>query len=72
VTALTTPGDYTYSTTTGIVTLSGALAATTGHAITGSFEFDTPVRFDTDELDGSIIRRGLVDWKGIKLIEVRA
>lgn len=70
-TALTTPGQYTYSTTTGIVTLAAAIKNTTGHPITGSFEFDVPVRFDTDELNAEIIRRGLAAFNGVKLVEVR-
>lgn len=45
----------------------------TGTAVAGDTwtgEFDVPVRFDTDDLQG--IKNGLVsDWNDIKLIEVR-
>jgi uncharacterized protein (TIGR02217 family) len=37
--------------TTGIVTFTAGNFPTTGQAVTAGFEFDVPVRFDTDELD---------------------
>lgn len=68
---MTTPGDYTYSTTTGIVTLSGGITATSGHAITGSFSFYTPVRFDIDDLKQVIVDFGIGGVPTIPLVEVR-
>jgi uncharacterized protein (TIGR02217 family) len=40
---------WTVETTTGLVTFTAAPA--NGSAITAGFEFDVPVRFDTDQLD---------------------
>lgn len=42
-------GTVSVDTTTGLVTLATAPAA--GAAVTAGFEFDTPVRFDSDRLD---------------------
>ncbi len=55
--------------TTGIVTLSSAPANAT--AITADFEFDVPVRFDTDELAISMDSFDAGSWNSIPLIEVR-
>ncbi len=71
VVALTDPADYTYSTTTGIVTISNALKVTTGRIITGYFEFYTPVRFDIDDLKQVITDYGTGGVPTIPLIEVR-
>ncbi|MFY9326486.1 MAG: DUF2460 domain-containing protein [Georgfuchsia sp.] len=60
-------GTYTIDYTTGIVTKTGG-ANPTGW--TG--QFDTPVRFDTDQLQISIeAPHGYGHWNGIPLIEVR-
>ncbi len=44
----TSGADYTVDATTGVVTFTTAPAA--GAAVTAGFEFDVPVRFDTDRL----------------------
>jgi uncharacterized protein (TIGR02217 family) len=41
---------YTLNATTGIVTFTAGNIPTAGQAVTAGFEFDVPVRFDTDEL----------------------
>ena len=56
-------------TTTGLVTFSTAPAA--GAVITASFEFDVPVRFDTDKLSASLDAYGIHSWLDISLVEVR-
>jgi uncharacterized protein (TIGR02217 family) len=67
------PATFTVDTTTGIVTIAAAPAA--GN-ITWSGEFDVPMRFDTDKLEGRIVARnakGLVhEWGSIPIIEVPA
>jgi uncharacterized protein (TIGR02217 family) len=63
--------DFTYSLTTGIVTLSNTMKATTGHLITGSFGFYTPVRFDIDDLNQVITDFGNNGVPNIPLLEVR-
>ncbi len=57
------------STTTGMVTFTSAPANAT--AITADFEFDTPVRFDTDRLSASLDSYGVNSWTDIPLVEVR-
>jgi len=39
--------------------------------ITASFEFDVPVRFDTDYLNASIDNYGSSSWSNIPLVEVK-
>lgn len=59
----------TISTTTGIITF--ATAPGNGVAITASFEFDVPVRFDTDRLSAALESYGISTVNDIPLIEVR-
>ncbi|MDE5062512.1 TIGR02217 family protein [Wolbachia endosymbiont of Drosophila tsacasi] len=42
-----------------------------GTTITASFEFDVPVRFDTDYLNASIDNYGSNSWSNIPLVEVK-
>lgn len=62
------PGDYTVDINTGIVTFTSAPAG--GAVITCGYEFDVPVRFDSDEFQVNIefFRGGSLD---IPMIEVR-
>jgi uncharacterized protein (TIGR02217 family) len=55
---------------TGVVTLSPAPAS--GVAVSADFEFDVPVRFDTDRLSATLDSYGLRSWLEIPLVEVRA
>lgn len=57
-------------TTTGIVTFAAAPAA--GQVVTATFQFDVPVRFDTDKLSASLDAYGVHSWMDIPLVEVRA
>ena len=59
---------YTLDTTTGLVTF--AVAPTAGQPITAGFEFDTPVRFDTDSLDVSYAHFGAGQIPSIPVIEL--
>lgn len=60
---------WSVSTTTGVVTFTTAPAA--GVAITAGFEFDVPVRFDTDALDVTLDLERLGSITSIPLIELR-
>ena len=60
---------WTVNTTTGLVTFAAAPAP--GIAITAGFEFDVPVRFDTDTLDITLDFERLGSITSIPLIEVR-
>lgn len=54
---------------TGAVTFS--VAPANGVAITADFEFDVPVRFDTDRLAATLDSYGTHSWADIPLVEVR-
>jgi uncharacterized protein (TIGR02217 family) len=60
---------WTVNTSTGVVSFAAAPAA--GVAITAGFEFDVPVRFDTDTLDVTLDFERLGSITSISLIEVR-
>ena len=59
----------TVDTTTGIVTFT--TAPLVGEVISADFEFDVPVRFDTDEMAISMDSFDAGNWSSIPLIEVR-
>jgi len=60
---------YSVSTITGIVTFNTAPG--NGVAITANFDFDVPVRFDTDRLNAALDNYGLGSVQDIPLVEVR-
>lgn len=61
--------DYSVDGETGIVTLNVAPAGAAD--VTAGFEFDVPVRFDTDRLDVELSSFDAADVPAIPLIEVR-
>ena len=63
-------GAFTLDPTTGVVTLAAAPAA--GAAVTAGFEFDVPVRFDTDTLSINLAGFRTGEIPSIPLIEIRA
>ena len=60
---------YTADTTNGQIIFTAAPAS--GVVITADFEFDVPVRFDTDHLSASLDNYGSHSWSNIPLIEIR-
>jgi uncharacterized protein (TIGR02217 family) len=56
--------------TTGIVTFSTAPVA--GVDVTADFEFDAPVRFDTDHMAVTIENFRLHRWQQIPIVELRS
>lgn len=62
-------GAFSVDATTGLVTLATAPAA--GAAVTAGFEFDTPVRFDTDRLDITLEGFAAGRVSACALVEVR-
>lgn len=60
---------WSVSTTTGLITFTTAPAV--GVAITAGFEFDVPVRFDTDALDVTLDLERLGSITSIPLLEIR-
>ena len=63
------PSGWSVSTATGLITFTTAPAA--GIAITAGFEFDVPVRFDTDALDVTLDLERLGSITSIPLVEIR-
>jgi uncharacterized protein (TIGR02217 family) len=61
-------GAFTCDPATGLVTFATAPAA--GAAVTAGFEFDVPVRFDTDELDIDLSAFEAGEVPSIPLIEI--
>lgn len=60
---------YSVNYSTGVVTFTSA--PSNGTAITATFEFDVPVRFDTDRLSASLDNYGALSWADIPLVEIR-
>ncbi len=60
---------WSVSAATGLITFTTAPAA--GVAITAGFEFDVPVRFDTDVLDVTLELERLGSITSIPLVEIR-
>lgn len=57
------------NTVTGLVTFTSPPA--NGVVITANFQFDVPVRFDTDKLDISLDTYGSGSWNNIPVVELR-
>ena len=60
---------WSVNTTTGVLTFLTAPAQ--GIAVTADFEFDVPVRFDTDSMAVTIEQIDLHQWSDIPVIEIR-
>ncbi len=60
---------WSVDTTTGI--LSFLVAPAFGLAITADFQFDVPVRFDTDSMAVTLEQLNLSQWQSIPIIEIR-
>lgn len=63
------PSGWTVDNTTGLVTFASAPGS--GVSVTAGFEFDVPVRFDTDELPVTLDIERLGSITSIPLVEVR-
>lgn len=60
---------YSVDHATGVVTFVSAPANTV--LVQADFEFDVPVRFDTDRLSAALDTYGVHSWSDIPLVEVR-
>lgn len=67
-TALT---DFTLAHATGLVTFTAGHIPAIGEEIRAGFEFDVPVRFDTDALSVNLAHAGAGGISSIPLIEIR-
>src|SRR5919106_1061496 len=64
------PSGWSVDTTTGLVTFGTAPAL--GVEVTADFEFDVPVRFDTDHMAVTIQTYQLHNWQQIPIVELRS
>lgn len=60
---------WTVDTTTGLITFSSA--PTSGHEITAGYEFDVPVRFNTDYLEIDLSAFAAGNLPDIPIVEIR-
>lgn len=60
---------WSVNTTTGIITFTTAPG--NGVAVSADYEFDVPVRFDTDRMAVTIEQIDLHQWSGIPILEIR-
>ncbi len=60
---------WSVSTMTGVLTF--LVAPAQGVAVTADFEFDVPVRFDTDSMAVTIEQIDLHQWSDIPIVEIR-
>jgi uncharacterized protein (TIGR02217 family) len=63
--------DWSCDLTTGMVTFAPGAIPGMGEAVTAGFEFDVPVRFDTDHLDINLTSFAAGDIPAIPLVEIR-
>lgn len=61
--------DYAVDTITGLITF--AHPPETGAQITAGFEFDVPVRFDTDRIQTSVASFRAGDVPNVPIVEVK-
>lgn len=62
---------FQVNTTTGIITIGSTLAATNGQTVEAECEFDVPVRFESDLLEGQLQTMDFGTIPNIYLVEVR-
>ncbi|MGH6737318.1 MAG: phage distal tail protein, Rcc01695 family [Methyloceanibacter sp.] len=65
------PGDFAVSTTTGVVTFLPEHIPPVDVAVTAGFEFDVPVRFDTDQLEINLSQIEAGSIPHIPIVEIR-
>ena len=65
------PGDYTVNTTTGVITFTAEHIPASEEEVTAGFEFDVPVRFDTDQLEINLSQIEAGSIPHIPIVEIR-
>jgi uncharacterized protein (TIGR02217 family) len=64
-------GDYSVDHTSGVVTFAPAATPAAGAVISAGFEFDIPVRFDTDRIEISLAAFKAGSVPSVPLLEIR-
>jgi uncharacterized protein (TIGR02217 family) len=67
----TTTVNFTLDALTGLITFNAGSIPATGAVITAGFEFDVPVRFDTDQITINLAHFNAGEIPDISLVEVR-
>ncbi len=65
------PGNFVVSLTSGIVTFLAGHIPAEGAVVTAGFEFDVPVRFDTDQLEINLAQIEAGSIPHIPIVEIR-
>ena len=65
------PLGYVVDTTAGVVTFTEAHIPGSGQAVTAGFEFDVPVRFDTDQFEINLNQIEAGSIPHIPIVEIR-
>ena len=60
---------WSVNTVTGVITFTNAPG--NGVSVSADYEFDVPVRFDTDRMAVTIEQINLHQWSGIPIVEIR-
>ena len=63
--------DFAVDPSTGVVTFLAGHIPAAGQSVTAGFEFDVPVRFDTDRMAVTIEQINLHQWSSIGIVEIR-
>jgi uncharacterized protein (TIGR02217 family) len=65
------PGDYAVDHATGLVTIALAATPAPGAVVTAGYEFDIPVRFDTDRIEISLAAFKAGSVPTVPLVEIK-
>tara|TARA_R110002020_G_scaffold189446_4_gene388480 strand:+ start:3399 stop:4040 length:642 start_codon:yes stop_codon:yes gene_type:complete len=65
------PGNYTVDPAAGLVTISPGLVPAPGAVVTAGYEFDIPVRFDTDRIEISLAAFKAGAAPSVPLVEIK-
>ncbi|MEM5494004.1 DUF2460 domain-containing protein [Hoeflea sp. AS16] len=65
------PGDYAVDHASGLVTLAPAVTPAPGAVVTAGYEFDIPVRFDTDRIEISLSAFKAGSVPTVPLVEIK-
>ena len=61
---------WTVDLTTGIITFTGGNIPPNGHIVRAGFEYNVPVRFDTDELETVVLHTDFGDVPSMPIVEL--